>query len=123
MAKAALAIDPEAPIKVKLTGDLDEDILRVAAIRAARPDAWIGVDANQGYDRPTLAGLLPAPVEHGLAQLEQPLGRGREADPDGLKRPLPVVADDSTRPPAATPRSADKTTELQPQMRTQHAVL
>src|SRR3546814_3227275 len=51
MAKAALAIDPEAPIKVKLTGDLDEDILRVAAIRAARPDAWIGVDANQGYDR------------------------------------------------------------------------
>src|SRR3546814_18650722 len=78
MAKAALAIDPEAPIKVKLTGDLDEDILRVAAIRAARPDAWIGVDANQGYDRPTLAGLLPALVEHGVAQLEQPLGRSEE---------------------------------------------
>ena len=95
MAKAALAIDPQAPIKVKLTGDLDEDILRVAAIRAARPDAWIGVDANQGYDRPTLAGLLPVLVEHGVAQLEQPLKRGREADLDGLKRPLPFVADES----------------------------
>src|SRR3546814_3464641 len=68
MAKAALAIDPEAPIKVKLTGDLDEDILRVAAISAARPDALIGVDANQGYDRTTLAGLLPAPVEHGRSE-------------------------------------------------------
>src|SRR3546814_15091023 len=48
-----------------------------------------------GYDRPTLAGLLPALVEHGVAQLEQPLGRGREADLDGLKRPLPFVADES----------------------------
>ena len=95
MARAALAIDPEAPVKVKLTGDLDEDILRVAAIRAARPDAWIGVDANQGYDRRTLAGLLPALVEHGVAQLEQPLKRGREADLDGLKRPLPFAADES----------------------------
>src|SRR3546814_5535439 len=59
MAKAALAIDPQAPVKVKLTGDLDEDILRVAAIRAPRPPAWIGVDANQGYDRRTLEALLP----------------------------------------------------------------
>src|SRR3546814_3184474 len=88
MAKAALAIDAEAPIKVKLTGDLEEDILRVAAIRAARPDAWIGVDAKQGDDSPTLAGLLPVLVEHGVAQLEQPLKRGREADLDGLKSPL-----------------------------------
>ena len=95
MAKAALALDPEAPIKVKLTGDLDEDILRVVAIRTARPDAWIGVDANQGYDRRTLAGLLPVLVEHGVAQLEQPLKRGREADLDGLKRPLPFAADES----------------------------
>src|SRR3546814_15035550 len=74
---------------------LDEDILRVAAIRAARPRAWIGVDANQGYDRRTLAALLPLLVEHGVAQLEQPLPRGAEADLDGLKRPLPFVADES----------------------------
>ncbi|MCW0198208.1 dipeptide epimerase [Sphingopyxis sp.] len=95
MAKAALAIDPEAPVKVKLTGDLGDDIARVAAIRAARPDAWIGVDANQGYDVGTLADLLPVLVEARVAQLEQPLKRGREADLDGLKRPLPFVADES----------------------------
>jgi L-alanine-DL-glutamate epimerase-like enolase superfamily enzyme len=103
MAKAALAIDPQAPVKVKLTGDLDEDILRIAAIRGARPRAWIGVDANQGYDRTTLAALLPVLVEHGVAQLEQPLRRGAEADLDGLKRPLPFVADESALSLADTP--------------------
>jgi L-alanine-DL-glutamate epimerase-like enolase superfamily enzyme len=95
MAKAALAIDPEAPIKVKLTGDLGDDIARVVAIRTARPHAWIGVDANQGYDIRTLAELLPVLVQTRVAQLEQPLQRGREADLDGLKRPLPFVADES----------------------------
>src|SRR3546814_14891532 len=82
---------------------LDEDILRVAAIRAARPRAWIGVDANQGSDRRTLAALLPLLVEHGVAQLEQPLSRGAEADLDGLTRPLPFVADESALSPAAQP--------------------
>jgi L-alanine-DL-glutamate epimerase-like enolase superfamily enzyme len=95
MAKAALAIDPEAPIKVKLTGDLSDDIARVVAIRTARPQAWIGVDANQGYDIRTLAELLPVLVQTRVAQLEQPLKRGREADLDGFKRPLPFVADES----------------------------
>ncbi|PAL25559.1 dipeptide epimerase [Sphingopyxis sp. GW247-27LB] len=95
MAKAALAIDPEAPVKVKLTGDLRDDIARVVAIRTARPNAWIGVDANQGYDVATLAQLLPVLVDAHVAQLEQPLKRGREADLDGLKRPLPFVADES----------------------------
>ncbi|MBJ7439315.1 MAG: dipeptide epimerase [Sphingopyxis sp.] len=95
MAKAALAIDPEAPIKVKLTGDLGDDIARVVAIRTARPHAWIGVDANQGYDIRTLAELLPVLIQARVAQLEQPLKRGREADLDGLKRPVPFVADES----------------------------
>ncbi len=95
MAKAALAIDPLAPIKVKLTGDLGDDIARVVAIRTARPEAWIGVDANQGYDAITLLELLPVLVANRVAQLEQPIARGREADLDGLKRPLPFVADES----------------------------
>src|SRR3546814_4946613 len=81
----------------------DLDILRVAAIRAARPRAWIGVDANQGYDRRTLEALLPLLVEQGVAQLEQPLRRGAEADLDGLKRPLPFVADESALSLADTP--------------------
>ena len=103
MAKAALAIDREAPIKVKLTGDLDEDIARMIAIREARPLAWIGVDANQGYDIDTLAKLLPTLVLTGVSQLEQPLKRGCEADLDGFDRPMAFVADESALSLADTP--------------------
>ena len=103
MAAAARTLDPDAPVKVKLTGDLADDIARVAAIRAARPDAWIGVDANQGYGIDTLPDLLPALTAAGVALLEQPLARGREADLDGLKRPLPFAADESALSLADTP--------------------
>lgn len=95
MAAAACTLDPDAPIKVKLTGELDLDTARITAIRAARPDAWIGVDANQGYDRTGLEALLPTLVAAGVAQLEQPLPRGDERSLDGLKRPMPFVADES----------------------------
>jgi L-alanine-DL-glutamate epimerase-like enolase superfamily enzyme len=95
MAAAALEIDPLAPVKVKLVGDLTEDTARLDAIRAARPDAWLGVDANQGYNRDTLPGLLRVLVALNVAQLEQPLPRGREADLDGIERPIPFVADES----------------------------
>ena len=45
-------------LKLKLTGDMDLDIDRVRAVRAARPDAWIGVDANQGYAIDALKPLI-----------------------------------------------------------------
>lgn len=95
MAQAARALDPKAPIKVKLTGEADLDIARLRAIRSARPEAWIGVDANQGYNLATLGEVLPFFIELGIAQLEQPLARGSESDLDGLERPLPFVADES----------------------------
>ena len=104
MARAAQALDPHAPIKVKLTGEFELDIARIKAIRAAREDAWIGVDANQGYDRAGLEALLPALVAARVAQLEQPLRRGDEASLDGLKRPMPFVADESAVTLADTER-------------------
>lgn len=95
MAAAARALDPLAPIKLKLTGEPDLDAARVSAVRLARPEAWIGVDANQGYAIDTLPLLLPALLDAGVALLEQPLARGREADLDGFARPLPFAADES----------------------------
>ena len=102
MAEAALALDPDAPIKLKLTGELVLDLARLAAVRAARPAAWIGVDANQGYTIDTLCRLLPALAEAKIAMLEQPLRRGAEGELDGIKRPLPFVADESAVTLAAT---------------------
>jgi len=95
MAAGARAVDPAAPLKLKLTGDLADDVARVEAVRAARPEAWIGVDANQGYAIETLHRLLPVLVANRVALLEQPLARGREADLDGIARPLPFAADES----------------------------
>ena len=82
-------------IKVKLTGDLDLDIARVAAIRAARPDVWLGVDGNQGFVRGDLDALTAALVDRNVALLEQPLARGRESDLDGYRSPVPIAGDES----------------------------
>jgi L-Ala-D/L-Glu epimerase len=82
-------------LKLKLTGETAADVERVRAVRAARPDAWIGVDANQGYTRDTLAGLVRVLLETRIELLEQPLARGLEGQLDGLSRPLPFAADES----------------------------
>lgn len=82
-------------LKLKLTGDLDLDIARVRAVRAARPECWIGVDANQGFAIGELAALVAALVDCRVALLEQPLARGREADLDGFTSPIPIAADES----------------------------
>lgn len=95
MAAAAVAYRQARSIKVKLTGDLDLDIARVAAIRAVRPDVWLGVDANQGYQIGDLDRLATAMVDAGVALIEQPLARGHEADLDGFVTPIPLAADES----------------------------
>jgi L-alanine-DL-glutamate epimerase-like enolase superfamily enzyme len=95
MAAAALAYTDVRALKLKLTGDLDLDIARVRAVRAAKPECWIGVDANQGYAISALDRLVAALVENGVALLEQPLARGREADLDGFASPIPIAADES----------------------------
>ncbi len=82
-------------LKLKLTGDLLADIERVKAVRAARPEVWMGVDANQGYTIDALDSLLAALVPANVSLLEQPLKRGREADLDGFKSKIPIAADES----------------------------
>lgn len=95
MAAAARGWAEARAIKVKLTGDDDLDAARVRAIRAARPDVWLGVDANQGYSIDRLDALVAVLVEANVALLEQPLKRGREADLDGYSSPIPLAGDES----------------------------
>jgi L-alanine-DL-glutamate epimerase-like enolase superfamily enzyme len=95
MAEGALKYAQARSLKLKLTGDLDVDIARVRAVRAARPGVWLGVDANQGYRIDALKDLLPPLVEANVALLEQPLARGREADLEGFTSPIPIAADES----------------------------
>jgi L-alanine-DL-glutamate epimerase-like enolase superfamily enzyme len=95
MADRAAAYTHARALKLKLTGDAALDVERVRAVRRRFPAAWIGVDANQGYDADSLPLLLPFLVEAGVALLEQPCARGRESDLDGLERALPIAADES----------------------------
>jgi len=95
MAEGARRYADAKAIKVKLTGDLDLDIERVAAIRAARPDVWLGVDANQGFSKDQLDPLVDALSTHRVSLLEQPLPRGREGDLEGYRCPIPIAADES----------------------------
>ena len=95
MAAGARAYADARALKLKLTGELDLDIARVRAVRAARPECWIGVDANQGFKADELDPLVAVLVECGIALLEQPLARGREADLDGFNSPIPIAADES----------------------------
>jgi L-Ala-D/L-Glu epimerase len=82
-------------LKLKLTGDPELDAARVRAVKAVRPDVWLGVDANQGYVPDSLKQLMPVLVECQVALLEQPFARGGESAMDGLDMPIPFAADES----------------------------
>jgi len=83
-------------IKLKLTGQpVDAD--RVRAVRSARPDVWLGVDANQGFTQASLNALLPVLVETRVQLIEQPFKIGQEDLLDGLQSPIPIAADESAQ--------------------------
>ncbi len=94
LAEGARAYAQAQAIKLKLAGD-GLDGARIQAVRAARPDVWFGVDANQGLTRAGLVELLPLMVEARVALIEQPFPIGYEADLEGLGSPIPLAADES----------------------------
>lgn len=96
MAADARAYVEARAIKMKLTGG-SEDADRVRAVRAARPEVWLGIDANQGLDRASLARLMPVLVEARVRLIEQPFPIGQEALMDGLHCPIPCAADESVQ--------------------------
>ncbi|MGO9934330.1 MAG: dipeptide epimerase [Steroidobacteraceae bacterium] len=95
MVAGALKYRQARSLKLKLTGDLNLDSARVRAVRAARPDVWMGVDANQGYSIEALDSLINVLVDADVALLEQPLKRGREADLAGYAARITIAADES----------------------------
>ncbi len=97
MAAAARGYAAARAIKLKLTGEADLDGERVRAVRAARPDVWLAVDANQGYRPDTLQVLLPALHAAKVSLLEQPCKRGQEAELDGVDHAIPIAADESVQ--------------------------
>lgn len=96
MAEAALAYANARAIKLKLTGE-PIDAERILAVRESLPDIWLGVDANQGFTRPSLECLMPVLMQARVSLIEQPFPIGEEALLDGLQSPIPVAADESVQ--------------------------
>ena len=84
-------------IKVKLGSDDDES--RLKAIRAARPDARLRVDANAGWSLEEAIHQVQALESYGLEMIEQPLPKDQiEAMGEVQKYTrLPLVADESVQ--------------------------
>ncbi len=80
-------------LKLKLGGAGDE--ARMLAVRSARPDARLIVDANEAWTVDTLGPLLDAAYRAGVELIEQPLPEGQDAALGAIQRRVPVCADES----------------------------
>ena len=93
MADLAAAADDYSLFKIKLNDDRPAE--RIAAIRTARPDARLIVDANQGWSFEQLTEVAPQLAKLGVEMIEQPLPRGADDELKDYQPPLPLCADES----------------------------
>ncbi|CAG9266292.1 L-Ala-D/L-Glu epimerase [Paraburkholderia unamae] len=92
---ATVARMPHArAIKLKLDGDV-ADLDRVLAVRRARPDVDLHVDANQGWSVAQLRRLLPPLAQAGVKLIEQPLPVGADAALREIDHTVPIAADEA----------------------------
>ncbi len=91
-------------LKVKLGGPGDP--ARIAAIRAAAPDARLIVDANEAWSVRDFEKNMAACAAAGVVLVEQPLPAGNDAALAALSAPVPVCADESLHTSADLDRIA-----------------
>lgn len=103
VARRAIELSHARALKLKLDGNVDADKERVRMVRNARPDVWLGVDANQGFSISSLQAVMPTFIEAGVQLIEQPLPRGREAELEDFKSSIPLAADESVQGVADIP--------------------
>ncbi len=94
MAAAARSLAAYPLLKVKL-GRHADDALRLEAVRRARPDATLLVDANAGWSLAEFRDLLPTLERCEVVLVEQPLAPGADAELAEAGTRLPLAADES----------------------------
>jgi L-alanine-DL-glutamate epimerase-like enolase superfamily enzyme len=98
MADSARAVShPLLKLKLGAAGDGR----RLREVRAARPDARLIVDANEGWLAANLAENCKACAAVGVELIEQPLPAGNDAALLNIARPIPVCADESAHDAAS----------------------
>jgi L-alanine-DL-glutamate epimerase-like enolase superfamily enzyme len=108
MARMARELSGFPVIKVKLGGD-QEDEARLAAIRAARPDARLRIDANAGWSLDQAREYVRRLAAYDLEMIEQPLPKEAIAEMGMLQAEthIPIVADESVQTLANVEQLAD----------------
>lgn len=100
--KAAMAVNFPL-LKVKLDGS--DDVARIAAVRKARPDATIFVDANSSWDHLDVERHIAELGVYGVSLIEQPVSAGRDAILDTVKSAIPLCADESIQDCSSLPEA------------------
>jgi L-Ala-D/L-Glu epimerase / N-acetyl-D-glutamate racemase len=93
MAETAKGAAGRSLLKIKLGAEGDS--ARIAAVRAAAPQAALIVDANEGWNESNVAVNVAACAEAGVVLIEQPLPEGQDQALAHMRRPIPVCADES----------------------------
>lgn len=93
MAEQARAASSRELLKLKLGGEGDEE--RIAAVRAAAPNARLIADANESWAGMDVERICHALVRHRLELIEQPLPAGADSDLLHVNSPIPLAADES----------------------------
>jgi L-alanine-DL-glutamate epimerase-like enolase superfamily enzyme len=93
MAAKAASVPHLQLLKLKLGGD--GDVARMRAVRHARPDARMVVDANEAWQPDMLQPFLAAAAEAGVELIEQPLPAGQDDALAHIPHPVAVCADES----------------------------
>ncbi len=93
MAEAARTNAHRPVLKLKIGGG--DDLDRIAAVRAAAPNAALIVDANESLPFEDLRRLCADFHRLGVKLIEQPLKAGEDSDLEGFNSPVPLCADES----------------------------
>ncbi|ACB96972.1 N-acetyl-D-Glu racemase DgcA [Beijerinckia indica] len=93
MAEAAAKASHRPLLKLKLAGE--GDLARIAAVRAAAPEATLIVDANEAWTETMLGPYFEACAAAGVKLIEQPLPAGQDAMLAKISRPVSICADES----------------------------
>lgn len=97
MAAQAIAYAEAKILKLKLVGDVETDTRRLDAVRRARLDAVIAVDANRGFQPASFQDIAPALKRNDVRQIEQPFPIGVECGAFAPGDAFEFIADESAQ--------------------------
>jgi len=106
MARRAYDVPELTRLKLKLNADAPLDCLQ--AVREARPDAQLVIDANGSWTPQLVTAVGDGLARFGVALLEQPLPPDQDSALENLRYPVALCADESCQSSADLEAVADR---------------